>query len=220
ADWSLKFFQDAYSARIALQRIVEKYPDTDLALAAKQRIAHLEGSEKNLLSARDRQPIIVREGVKNVGLLDSSAHLAPVETPPEQLAAGYVEQLKAHPDDTDAREKLAILYARHFRRLDLATMELSQLINEPKHPQKRTAHWLNLLADLQVHGGADYETAKATLEQIIERFPDYAVADVARSRLARLKLEFKALEKTPEKTLGEYEQNIGLKSSQYYGKGY
>ncbi len=219
ADWHLKFSQDAHSAQGAMQRIVEKYPDTDLALVAKQRIAHLEGSEKNLLAARERPPMIVREGVKNIGLLNSSAHLVPAEVPPEQRAAEFVEHLKAHPDDTEAREKLAVIYGKHYQRLDLATIELAQMINEPNHPPKRTAHWLNLLADLQVHGGADYETVRATLEQIIERFPDYAVADVARSRLARLKLEFKALEKTPNKTMGEYEQNVGLKSSRYYGKG-
>jgi hypothetical protein len=217
ADWHLKFFQDAFSAQRAMERILEKYPDTDLALVAKQRIAHLESSEKNLIAARERKPTVVPEGVKNVGLLDSSAHLTPAEIPPEQVAADYVKHLQAHPDDTEAREKLAIIYARHYKRLDLATGELAQMINEPNHPTKRTAHWLNLLADLQVHGGADYETVRATLEQIIERFPDFAVADVARSRLARLKLEFKALEKTPDKAMGEYEQNIGLKGSHYYG---
>src|SRR5215469_4158169 len=82
ADWHLKFFHDAYSAQRAMQRILEKYPDTDLALLAKQRIAHLEASEKNLVAARDHQPFVVREGVKNVGLLNSSAHLAPEEIPP------------------------------------------------------------------------------------------------------------------------------------------
>lgn len=220
ADWHLKFFQDAYSARFAMQRIVQKYPDTDLALLAKQRIAHLEGTEKNLLDAKTRQPTAVPEGVRNVGLLQSSAHLAPVETPPDQLASTYLKQLQEHPDDTEAREKLAIIYATHYKRLDMATSELGQMINEPNHPPKRVAHWLNLLADLQVRGGADYDTTRATLEKIVEMFPDYAVAELARSRLAHLRLEFKALEQTPGKTMGEYEQNVGLKGSRYYGKGY
>ncbi|HTV43243.1 MAG TPA: tetratricopeptide repeat protein [Candidatus Sulfotelmatobacter sp.] len=216
ADWYLKFSQDGESARAALERIVEKYPDTELALVAKQRIAHLEGTEKHLLAAQDRQPVFVPEGVKNAGLLDSTAHLAPAETPPGEVAAAYVKHLEQHPHDTEAREKLAVIYATHFKRLDLATGELEQMIEEPNHPYKRVTHWLNLLADLQVRGGADYETARATLERIIEKFPDYGVADVARSRLAHLKLEFKALEKTPDKTMGVYEQNIGLKGSRYY----
>ncbi len=217
ADWHLKFYQDASSARAALQRIVEKYPGTELALAARERIAHLEGTGKNLLAAQGRQPVFVPEGVKNVGLLKSSAHLVPAEASPAERATAFVQQLKEHPDDTETREKLAILYATHYQRLDLATSELEQMIEEPNHPPKRVAHWLNLLADLQIHSGADYDAARATLEKIIERFPDFAVAEVARTRLAHLKLEFKGLQKTPEKTLGVYEQNIGLKSSRSYG---
>jgi tetratricopeptide (TPR) repeat protein len=216
ADWHMKLFQDVGSARIAMQRIVEKYPDTDLAQVAKQRIAHLDGTKNNLLAAQDRQPIVVPEGIKNVGLLDSSAHLVPEETSPSEQAAAYVKHLEQHPDDTEAREKLAVIYAIHFKRLDLATIELEQMIEGPNFPPKRVAHWLNLLADLQVRGGADYEAARATLERIVERFPDFAVAEVARTRLAHLKLEFKALEKTPEKTMGVYEQNIGLKGSRSY----
>lgn len=216
ADWHMKFFQDAWSARAALERIVEKYPGSDLALIAKQRIAHLGGTEKNLLGAHERGPMTVPEGVKNVGLLESSAHLVPAEVSPQEQAAAYVKHLQEHPDDTEAREKLAILYATHYQRLDMATAELEQMINEPNHPPKRTAHWLNLLADFQVRGGADYDTARATLEKIIERFPDFGVAQVAQSRLAHLKLEYKALEKTPNKMMGEYEQNVGLKSSRSY----
>jgi tetratricopeptide (TPR) repeat protein len=216
ADWQMKFSQDGHSARAALERIVEKYPDTDLALVAKQRIAHLGGTEKHLVASQTRGPVFVPEGVKNVGLLESSAHLVPAETPPEELAGVYVKHLQEHPDDTEAREKLAIIYARHYQRLDLATAELEQMIGEPNHPPKRIAHWLNLLADLQIHCGADYETARATLEKIVELFPDFAVAELARSRLAHLKLEFKALEKTDQKTLGVYEQNIGLKGNRRY----
>jgi hypothetical protein len=216
ADWHLKFAQDAHSARVAMERIVEKYPESEMALVAKQRIAHLGGTEKQLLDSHDRRPVFVPEGVKNIGLLDSSAHLAPTETPPGELAASYVKHLEEHPGDTEAREKLAVIYARHFKRLDLATIELEQMIGEPNHPYKRVAHWLNLLTDLQVRCGGDYETAHATLTRIVERFPDYSVADLARNRLAHLKLEFKALEQTPEKTMGVYEQNIGLKGDRHY----
>jgi len=216
ADWQMKYRQDVYAARVALERIVEKYPDTELSLVAKQRIAHLGGTKKTLQAAQDRRPMLVPEGVKNVGLLESSAHLVPEETSPTELAAGYVKHLAEHPEDTEAREKLAIIYATHYKRLDLATDELNRMIEEPNHPHKRIAHWLNLLADLQVRGGADYETARATLEKIVDRFSDFAVSEVARSRLAHLKLEFKALEKTENKTLGVYEQNIGLKGNRHY----
>ena len=84
----------------------------ELALQAAQRIAHLGGTEKILLAAHDRQPMAVPEGVKNIGLLDSIRDLIPEETDPAKLAADYVKHLEQHPLDTEAREKLAIIYAR------------------------------------------------------------------------------------------------------------
>jgi hypothetical protein len=182
-----------------------------LALQAAQRIAHLSGTEKQLRVAQDRKPVFLPEGVKNIGLLNSSKHLMPAETHPKKLAADFVKHLERHPHDMEAREKLAIIYARHYKRLDLATLELEQLIAEPNQPTKHVAHWLNLLADLQIHGGADYDTVCATLEKIVKRFPNLPAAEIARSRLGRLKLELKGQQETPTVKLGVYEQNIGLK---------
>ena len=212
ADWHLKIAQDVNSAREVLEKIIVKFPNSEVATAAAQRIAHLGGAEKILLAARDRQSVFLPEGVKNIGLLDSSAHLIPEEADPAQLAAEFVKHLEQHPLDTEVREKLAIIYARHYKRLDLATLELAQLVNEPNQPTKRVAHWLNLLADLQIHSGVDYETVRDTLEKIVERFPGLPVADLAQSRLNRLKLEIKGKKETPDAVkLGVYEQNIGLK---------
>jgi hypothetical protein len=216
ADWHLKLAQDADSARAVLEKIIARFPGTTLALAAAQRIAHLGGVEKILLDANDRQAVFVPEGVKNIGLLDSSEFLVPEEMEPGQQAAIFVKHLEQHPLDTEVREKLAILYAQHFKRLDLATMELAQLINEPNQSPKRVAHWLNLLADLQIHGGADYETVRATLEKIVAQFPDLPVAAIARSRLGRLKIELKGQQETASVKLGVYEQNIGLKSGRTF----
>ena len=211
ADWHLKIAQDVDSARVVLEKIAARFPETQLSAQAAQRIAHLGGTQKILLDARDRHPMPVPEGVNNIGLLDSSEFLRPEEMDPEKQAADFVKHLEQHPLDTDAREKLAIIYARHYQRLDLATLELAQLINEPNQPVKRVAHWLNLLADLQIHGGADYETVRDTLGKIVERFPGLPVADLAQSRLGRLKLEIKGQKQTPDVKLGVYEQNIGLK---------
>jgi tetratricopeptide (TPR) repeat protein len=218
ADWHLKLMQDSDSARVSLEKIIAKFPDTGLSLAAAQRIAHLDGTVKQLLAPHDRHAMFLPEGAKNLGLRESIADLVPEETDPEKLAADFVKHLEKHPLDTEIREKLAIIYARHYKRLDLAALELNQLIEQPNQPNKLVAHWLNLLADLQIHGGADYETAFATLSKIVEMFPDLPVAEVARSRLNRLKLEFKGREeKTPGKKLGVYEQNIGLKYGPTYG---
>jgi len=211
ADWQLKLAQDADAARAALEKIIRRFPDTELSLQAAQRIAHLGGAEKILLAAHDRQPMAVPEGVKNIGLLGSSEFLQPKEMKPGEQASVYVKHLEQHPLDVEVREKLAIIYADHYRRLDLATGELKQLIEYPNQPAKRVAHWLNLLADLQIRHGADYDTVRETLEKLIEQFSGSAAAEMARSRLGRLKLELKGKQETPGVKLGVYEQNIGLK---------
>jgi tetratricopeptide (TPR) repeat protein len=213
ADWNIKLAQDFDAARVALEKISARFPDTELSLAAAQRVAHLGGTEKVVLASLDRQPMAVPEGVKNIGLLQSSEHLRPEEADPTKLAAAYVKHLEQHPLDTEAREKLAVIYAEHYQRLDLAEGELNQLIDTPNQPAKRVAHWLNLLADLQVQHGADYDAVRGTLEKIIERFPDLAAGELARARLGRLKLELKGRKETSGVKLGIYERNIGLKSN-------
>lgn len=218
ADWHLKFAQDTDSARRFLERIIALYPNTIQAVQAAERIAHLGGTEKVLVAAQNRVPTVVRVGIKSAGLRDSIQEIVPEETNPQKLAADYAKHLEEHPLDTEAREKLAIIYANHYQRLDLAAGELEQLIAMPNQQTKRVAHWLNLLADLQIHHDAGYDAIRQTLERVIEKFPELPVADLARSRLNHLKLEIKGKNTAPEnKKLGDYEQNIGLKYGPAYG---
>ena len=211
ADWYLKIGVDVDSARLSLNKIIERYPETELALHAEQRLAHLGETEKILLNTHHRPRLAVPQGAKNLGLMDSMRHLQPKEIEPGKLAAAHVKHLETHPNDSEVREKLATVYARDFKRLDLATMELEHLLNEPRHAPKQIAAWLNLLANFQVELGSDVATVRATLTNIVERFPDLPIAEVTRRRLARLNSEFKGLEKTEGVKLGNYEQNIGLK---------
>jgi hypothetical protein len=212
ADWHLKHGVDVDAARASLQKIVARYPGTELALRAEQRLAHLVDTERHLMAQHDPQAIVVPEGIHNLGLRDSTAFLPPPEIEPGQAAAAHVKHLEAHPHDSEVREKLAVIYAKDFQRLDLATMELLQLINEKRHSAKQIAGWLNLLANFQLELGADEATVRSTLEAIVERFPDLPLADVTRRRLGRLKSEFKGREQpAPGVKLGDYEQNIGLK---------
>ena len=46
ADWHLKLYHDRASAKATLQRIVAKFPDTELAQAARERFADLESASK------------------------------------------------------------------------------------------------------------------------------------------------------------------------------
>ena len=210
ADWHIKV-ADLDSARVAFEKIVERFPDTEAALQAEQRLAHLGETEKNILAQHDRQNLVLPAGVPNIGLLNSTAFLQPREIDPVRLAAAHVKHLEAHPHDTEVREKLALIYANDFKRLDLAKLELEHLINESNHKPRQVAHWLNLLANFQIKLGADVATVQTTLADIVERFPDLPVAEMAQRRLALLNNEFRGRQETSVVKLGVYEQNIGLK---------
>lgn len=210
ADWHLKYSSDPDAAREALQQIVTLLPDTEFALLAEQRIGHL-ASREQLVANHDRPRVALPAGVQNIGLLQSSAHLAPKATDEAARASDLVKHLQDHPQDADAREQLAVIYADHYLRLDLASDQLSQLINQENQPTPRVIRWLNLLADLQIRHGCQHDTVSQTLAQIIERFPNHSGADLARNRLDLLRLELKSKEATRSVKLGTYEQNIGLK---------
>jgi tetratricopeptide (TPR) repeat protein len=209
ADWHIKA-ADTDSARAVFQKIVERFPDTELALQAEQRMAHLGQTRKIMLDQHERKNLVVPPGVPNIGLLNSTEFLQPRESDPVRLAAAHVKRLEAHPHDTEAREKLAMIYTKDFKRLDLAVLELEHLINEPNHKPRQVAHWLNLLANFQIELGADVATVQATLNNIVERFPDLPVAETAQRRLALLNNEFRGRQETTVVKLGVYEKNIGL----------
>ena len=210
ADWQLQIGKDRDAARRALEQVIELLPGTEFALGAAQRVAHL-GEAEMLLAPEERRKFVVTEAPRNLGLQKRSGPFEPSATEPEQLAAEYVRHLQQHPLDTEAREKLAVIYADHYGRLDLATEELEQMIAHPNQPARLVVHWLNLLADLEVRSGADYETVRQTIQRIIDRDPRVAAAEIARKRLALLRLEFKANEKKAAVKLGTYEQRLGLK---------
>jgi tetratricopeptide (TPR) repeat protein len=210
ADWHLKFAQDREAARQELEKIIALFPDSEMSALASQRIAHLAQTE-HLLASHDRKKLILTPGVEDIGLLMADRHPKAPEIDQVKQAAEYVSHLAEHPLDTEAREKLAVIYADHFGRLEMAADQLNQLIAHPGQPAKRVVHWLNLLADLQLKHSASYETVRATLQRIVDLFPNSAAANTTASRIAHLKLEMKGKEKSQDVKLGSYEQDVGLK---------
>ena len=210
ADWHLKHGADREAARHALEQVTALLPDTEFALTAAQRIAHL-GSSEMMLPATERHKFTVEEGVRHFGLLKEAQQIKPVEKDPGELAVEYVKHLEKHPLDTDARERLAVLYTDHYHRLDLAADQLEQMISQPNRSVKMIAHWLNLLADLHLRSGSDYETIRQTLQRIIDLDPKHSAAETARKRIDLLKLELKGKQQNQSVKMGSYEQNLGLK---------
>lgn len=209
ADWHLAIGHDPEAARQCFERIIELFPNSEHALGAAQRIAHLNSPEFEL----EPRKFVVKEGPPGAGLAPRNPPSTEAPDHGGNRAAEFVEHLRQHPLDCEVREQLAVVYADHFGRLDLATDQLMQMIEQPNQPARNVVRWLNLLADLQVRCGADLETVQGTLQRIIDRDPHLAAAELARDRMALLKLEIKGKEKSQAVKLGSYEQNIGLKRS-------
>jgi tetratricopeptide (TPR) repeat protein len=212
ADWNLKIGQDREAAKRNLERIIAMLPETEFALGAAQRIAHL-GTTEMLLAPHERKKYTVVEGPKNIGLMQDHNHLKPVAQDPGLTAAEYVKHLAEHPFDSEVREKLAVVYADHYGRLDLAVDQLDQLANQPNQPGKLVVRWLNAIADLQIRHGAEIGAIEQTIQRIIDLDPESAAANIARNRMATLKLELKGKRTNEPVKMGSYEQNIGLKQS-------
>ena len=194
ADWHLKYAQDADAARRALEKIIELHPDTEFERTAANRIAHLATPE---MLAKNREPStsVLKHGVEYLGLLKDQSHLKPKEQDPKEEARKLVAHLDAHPMDNEARERLAVIYAQDYGRLDFAADQLEQLIALPGESPKHVARWLNLLADLQIQATNKTELAEQTLRRIIDLFPNHSLAAVAEQRLAAIGLELKRYEK-------------------------
>jgi outer membrane protein assembly factor BamD (BamD/ComL family) len=210
ADWQIKFARDVEGARQTLQRIEELFPESEEALLAMQRLAHM-GDADYLVNRGNRAAIALKAGAENLGLVKDYAPWKPPEEDLNQLAQKYVAHLEKYPADMETREKLAMLYAEHYGRVDYAIDQIEQMIQQPGQPMKQVARCLNLLADVHIKHGANAEAAKQALERIIELYPKYAVADNARQRIAHLRLEMKGHDVKDGVKMGTYEQNIGLK---------
>ncbi len=210
ADYYLKLHHDRDTAREALQQIIERFPESEVAMIAAQRIATLANTE-HMSNVQDRKKFAVTEGVANIGLIEPSFYQAPAGPDQKQEAAELVKHLQEHPLDGEAREKLALIYADHYQRMDLAVDQFEQLITCPNQPQKRVVGWINRLADLQIRHGEKYETVRATLQRILDLYPGAPPAEVAANRITLLKLELKGKEKVSDVKMGTYEQDVGLK---------
>lgn len=210
ADWQLKFGQDPDAARESLQKVVDLLPNTPQSQMAAQRMAHLR-SPLELLKQHERPRIALKTSDKNLGLNRQIQDMKPPEENPAETAAKYVEHLQKHPLDSEAREILAMIYAEHYRRLDLAQDQLEQMISQPEQPAKQVVRWLNLLADLQINVGNDVVAAEQTIRRINELFPGTIYAEQATMRLEYVRLQAKRNEKSQVLKLGSYEKDLGLK---------
>lgn len=212
ADWHLKMDKDVEGAKQAIQNIVLLFPETEAAYQATQRLAHMDDPVSGEAGAKR---FVVTEQTRNLGLEEGFEGFKPKAEDYEGQAAAMVKRLEAQPSDNEAREKLAILYGRHYKRMDLACEQIEQLLQQDGAPTSHRVRWLNLLADLHSTVAVDPSAARQALQRIIEAAPGSVEAEKATQRLLFIDRDLKNLKATPTFRIGNYEQNIGLKSPQY-----
>ncbi len=193
ADWQLKYAQDAEAARQTLEKIREMLPETEFERVAANRIAHLASTEQ-LVAAHEPSTVKMKPGVEYLGLLKSQEHLLPKVQDPKEETKQLVAHLEVHPQDQEARERLAVLYARIYGRIDFAAEQIELLVAQPGESPRHIGRWLNLLADLQIELTGQTEAAAVTLQRIVELFPNHSLAQKAGERIGSLKQELKRFE--------------------------
>jgi len=197
SDWYLDFKADNPGAIECLQAIQTLFPDTPEAHEAAQRLAHVgDGSWRR--ERREASTLRVPKGDDRMGLRVSGKpadNAVPEAKDPEIEVRELLAQLEAHPLDTEARQRLALVYAEGLERPEWAVCEIERLIAQPSQSSRQIARWLHLLADVHIRCSHDEEAARAALTRILQAYPDSAVAANAQSRLDVLKLEVRGQRK-------------------------
>jgi outer membrane protein assembly factor BamD (BamD/ComL family) len=210
ADWQMKYWQDPDAARESLEQIQLRFPDSEFAHVAAQRISHL-ASREFLSQSHERPTIALGPPLEDVGLARGPKPAEPAPEDLGKLATDYIRHLEQHPLDCEIREKLAMLYANHYGRADYAIQQLEQIVEQPGMPTREICRIYSTMADVHMKVSGDHEAARQALERLIERFPNSAAAGMARQRLGTLKLELRGRTESQSVHMGEYEQDLGLK---------
>ena len=220
ADWQLAVAGDPDAARRTLRQIREALPESQAAQFAAQRLASLDSSEET-------EAAVVDFNESYQKLVEESAakddFTSPLELPKaiesnqqqagEKALAACLRRVALHPDSVSNREELAALYHDHANQPPKAAEQYDHLLALPGTAIHQKTAWLNKIADIQVKSGESHETVRATLERVIALDPKAAPAARAQQRISYLNIELRGANlKTTKLQLGNYEEDIGLKS--------
>jgi len=194
ADWRLGIGHNLEGAREALERIRGLYPDSEAAYMAGQRLAHL--TDPNMVAERQTPKPIHYVEFPRPSRVGEVVDVRPKTMEPGQEAAQLVKHIEQYPEDFEAHERLATLYADHYHRMDLARSELGELIANKHAPRKKVVAWLNRLADLEIRVAGDIDAARSALQRIIDANPKVAAAEQARRRIDLLARELRGRKPT------------------------
>lgn len=213
ADLILKHSGDINAATVAVRRIVELAPNTDVARAAVARLGRLE--ERRTTAAEEPHAIKV-EHHEHYPDRDAECFSkpAPMAADDDARIAELIERLKIQPDDHLAREELALIYANDLKRADLAMEQMDILGEFPGLSAAQFARWMNMKADFATGVAGDVEIAREALNRIVFKYPKSPAATNATRRIALLPHELLRHKNAQPVKLGVYEKDIGLKRDQ------
>ncbi|MDA7657299.1 hypothetical protein N8737_01225 [Verrucomicrobia bacterium] len=177
-------------AQQCLERIQSLCEGTEQEMIAAQRLAHLT-TEEQLKAKKEAKRVHLQPYERGLGLRSNTRDLRPKEKAPEQIANEYIQQLNEHPLDLETRENLALLYANHYQRLDMAVDQLETMITFRNQAPRQIVKWLNLMADLHIKLSGSIPDAKACLDRVCQLFPNSPHEAQARKRIHLLGREKK-----------------------------
>ncbi len=192
--------------------ITRKFPDSEAALEADQRIAQLS-LPSAARAIEPIQPFHVEKSDRDYGLEFGRGYMAdhmkkPVEDMPiDEL----LEHLHEHPRNFSARRDLVQRLAFELDRSDEAMTWVQETLEIPHQSRKQRAEWYNLLADIQIRKLQNVDAARMTLKRLIDEDPECAAAAMARNRMATIRRELEPFRKKSTIQIGTYEDDIGLK---------
>ncbi len=96
------------------------------------------------------------------------------------------KELEKFPNDFHGQMLLAEINAEHLQDLQSAGIIIQKIVDQPGHSPAQISGALHALADWHMKLAQDPESARATLEKIIERFPDSSYSQMASQRIAHL----------------------------------
>ena len=194
ADWHLELASDPVAARAALTTILDLHPGTQSARMARIRRKQLPAT---------REEWIVQHGGRtmDVGKVREFEQPLPAVHLPENLdrssaadlANACSENLSSNPNDTAAREKLAILLGDHLGKRDEAISQMRLLLGLPESPPAATARWMNQIATWQMLESGGTLEARKTLTRLSEILPRTLYGFNAERRLILIESEIREL---------------------------
>lgn len=212
AEISLNYLKDKSRAKAYFQIIVERFPDSEAANEAEQRIAQLsiatatkatepikkltvtnDNRDYGLEFGRDYVHENLKKSVDDLSLDDLAAHL------------------HEHPKNFSARRELVQRLAFEADDPSEAMRFIQEALEIPHQSIKQRADWYHLLVDIQIRKLQNITAAQLTLKRLINEDPDCAMAEIAKKRIAMLKREMDVLQNKSVIQIGEYEQDIGIK---------